>query len=290
MKLASRILIAAFATLTLTALSAGAAPAPDFDALPADALVPMACFGPETDLDLVQKYHQRFTNSRMLTSLNAQAGGLNGFQFNDTDRWSLTATNGGGLGQGDPTTITWSIVPDGTSIFGYNGEPTAPSNLRARLNQIYGSQAVWLPIFDGVFARWGELTGITYVFEPNDDGSPWTSTTIAAGQLGVRGDVRISGHFIDGNSNVLAYNFFPNFGDMVIDTADNTYNNTASNSLILRNILAHEHGHGLGLSHVCPVSQTKLMEPFLATAFDGPQFDDILATNRGYGDSFGCFA
>ena len=101
----------------------------------------------------------------------------------------------------------------------------------------------------------------------------------------MRGDVRISGHFIDGNSNVLAYNFFPDFGDMVIDTADNTYNNTASNSLILRNILAHEHGHGLGLSHVCPVNQTKLMEPFLATAFDGPQFDDILATNRGYGDS-----
>ena len=286
MKLAGRILVSAFATLTLAALSAGAAPAPDFDALPADALVPMACFGPDTDLDLVQKYHQRFTSSRMLTSLNAQAGGLNGFQFNDTDRWSVTATNGGGLGQGDPTTITWSIVPDGTSIFGYNGEPTAPSNLRARLNTIYGSQAVWQPIFAGVFARWGELTGVTYVFEPNDDGSPWTSTNIAAGQLGVRGDVRISGHLIDGNSNVLAYNFFPNFGDMVIDTADNTYNNTANNSLILRNILAHEHGHGLGLSHVCPVNQTKLMEPFLATAFDGPQFDDILATNRGYGDSF----
>jgi len=109
-------------------------------------------------------------------------------------------------------------------------------------------------------------------------------TKIASGVLGVRGDVRISGHFIDGNSGVLAYNFFPNFGDMVIDTGDNTYNNTASNSLILRNILAHEHGHGLGISHVCPVNQTKLMEPFLTTAFDGPQPDDILAGNRGYGD------
>ncbi|MEM7350279.1 MAG: H-type lectin domain-containing protein, partial [Acidobacteriota bacterium] len=168
----------------------------------------------------------------------------------------------------------------------YNGEPTAPSNLRAFLNSIYGSQAVWQPIFQQVFDRWASLNGVTYVFEPNDDGSPWTSTNIAAGQLGVRGDVRISGHFIDGNSNVLAYNFFPNFGDMVIDTGDNTYNNTANNSLILRNILAHEHGHGLGLFHVCPVNQTKLMEPFLTTAFDGPQFDDILATNRGYGDSF----
>ena len=246
-------------------------------------LVPMACFAPGSDAKLVEKAHVDFWESRLRTSLDPP--GAEKFSFSDGDRWSTTATNGGGLGQGDPMTLTWSIVPDGTSIFGYNGEPTSPSNLRAWLNGIYGSQAVWLPIFEGVFDRWSELNGVTYVYEPNDDGSPWTSTNIASGVLGVRGDVRISGHFIDGNSNVLAYNFFPNFGDMVLDTGDNTYNNTSNNSLILRNILAHEHGHGLGLSHVCPVNQTKLMEPFLATAFDGPQFDDILATNRGYGDA-----
>ncbi len=284
MKFVCRILIYTVISM-LPVLAATAAPMPDLSALPDDALVPMACFAPGTDLALVDTLHKRFNDSRLRTSLDL-GGGPRDFQFDDPDRWSTTATNGGGLGQGDPMTLTWSIVPDGTSIFGYNGEPTAPSNLRARLNQIYGSQAVWLPIFQGVFDRWSSLNGVTYVYEPNDDGSAWTSTNIAAGQLGVRGDVRISGHFIDGNSNVLAYNFFPNFGDMVIDTADNTYNNTATNSLILRNILAHEHGHGLGLSHVCPVNQTKLMEPFLATAFDGPQFDDILATNRGYGDSF----
>ncbi len=284
MRFACRVLVSAV-LLALPALAASAAPLPDFSAVPDDALVPMACFAPGTDLALVNTLHKRFEGSRLRTSLDLD-GGPQDFQFGDADRWSATATNGGGLGQGDPMTLTWSIVPDGTSIFGYNGEPTAPSNLRARLNQIYGSQAVWLPIFEGVFDRWSSLNGVNYVYEPNDDGSAWTSTNIAAGQLGVRGDVRISGHFIDGNSNVLAYNFFPNFGDMVIDTADNTYNNTATNSLVLRNILAHEHGHGLGLSHVCPVNQTKLMEPFLATAFDGPQFDDILATNRGYGDSF----
>ena len=247
-------------------------------------LVPMTCFAPGSDHKLVEKAHVAFWESRLRTSLDPPVT-VDGFTFSDGDRWTTTATNGGGLSQGDPTTLTWSIVPDGTSIFGYNGEPTSPSNLRAFLNSIYGNQSVWLPIFQGVFDRWSELNGVTYVYEPNDDGSAWTSTNILSGQLGVRGDVRISGHFIDGNSNVLAYNFFPNFGDMVIDTGDNTYFNTANNSLVLRNILAHEHGHGLGLSHVCPVNQTKLMEPFLATAFDGPQFDDILATNRGYGDS-----
>ncbi|MEM1178174.1 MAG: matrixin family metalloprotease [Acidobacteriota bacterium] len=283
-------LLATVVALVGAPMGAFAEPAPAAPTLPihthVEQLVPMACFAQGSDPALVEKAHVDFWEHRLRTSVDApHRHGSTKFTFSDGDRWTSTATDGGGLSQGDPMTLTCSIVPDGTSIFGYNGEPTAPSNVRAWLNGIYGSQAVWLPIFEGVFDRWSELNGVTYVYEPNDDGSAWTSTNIAAGQLGVRGDVRISGHFIDGNSNVLAYNFFPNFGDMVLDTADNTYNNLANNSLILRNILAHEHGHGLGLAHVCPVNQTKLMEPFLATAFDGPQFDDILATNRGYGDA-----
>jgi len=115
-----------------------------------------------------------------------------------------------------------------------------------------------------------------------DDGASLGS---ASGTLGVRPDIRIGGHPIDGNGNILAYNFYPNNGDMIIDTADAFYTNTSSNSLGLRNVLAHEHGHGLGLGHVCPISQTKLMEPYLTFAFDGPQHDDVLAANRGYGDA-----
>ncbi|MEM7352781.1 MAG: matrixin family metalloprotease [Acidobacteriota bacterium] len=246
-------------------------------------LVPAVCFAPDTPEEAVRQTYTRHFQTQLLNSLTGQ---FQKFQFADGDRWTTTATDPGPLGQGDPTTLTWSIVPDGTSIFGYNGEPTSPSNLQAFLNSIYGSQAVWLPIIEGVFARWGDLNGVTYVFEPNDDGSPWTQFTIAPGVLGVRGDVRISGHFIDGPGFTLAYNFFPNFGDMVIDTGDTAYLNTANDSLVFRNVLAHEHGHGLGIRHVCPVNQTKLMEPFLSTNFDGPQFDDILAANRGYGDDF----
>ncbi len=246
-----------------------------------DALVPAVCFAADTPQNVVDTHHKRFTTSRLRTSLLPPP---DKFQFTDTNRWSATASTPGPLFQGDPMVLTWSIVPDGTSIFGYAGEPTAPSNLQAWLNGIYGSPAVWLPIFEGVFQVWGDLTGVTYVYEPNDDGSPWTAATIAPGVLGVRGDVRISAHTIDGTSGILAYNFFPDFGDMVLDSGDGTYNNTSSNSLILRNVLAHEHGHGLGINHVCPVNQTKLMEPFLSIAFDGPQPDDILAANRGYGD------
>src|SRR5262249_5618035 len=95
---------------------------------------------------------------------------------------------------------------------------------------------------------------------------------------------RISGHSIDGNAGILAYNYFPDNGDMVIDAGDSFFTDTSGNSLRLRNTMAHEHGHGQGYEHVCPVDQTKLMEPFLSTAFDGPQHDDTLAGNRGYGD------
>ena len=54
------------------------------------------------------------------------AAGPNGDSspFRLRNRWSATATDGGGLQQGDTTTLTWSIVDDGLSIpsAGYAGE------------------------------------------------------------------------------------------------------------------------------------------------------------------------
>ena len=218
-----------------------------------------------------------------------EPGEFAAFQFDDGRRWGGTTTDGGGLGQGDGTTITWSIVPDGTSIHGYNGEATAPSLLRSSLDAIYGSISTWLPLFEQSFERISELSGINYVFEPNDDGAPWTNSSLPGGQTGVRGDVRISGHNIDGGGGVLAYNFFPNISDMVIDTSDLVgsnpfFGNTGGNSIRLRNMLMHEAGHGLGINHVESNNASFLMEPFINTSFDGPQFDDVLAIHRGYGD------
>ena len=250
---------------------------------------------------MIKKYPEVFNHSldRIIGKNN------NKFAFNDLSRWSTTATDGGGLVQGDPTTLTWSFTPDGTSIFGYNGEPTSDSDLIAMLDDLYDTnstggsdltQRAWFVFFEDIFDRWSELTGFSYIYEPNDDGSIWGTVlidgdlfaSIQPGVIGVRGDIRIAGHSIDGQSgsNVLAYNFFPNGGDMVIDT-DNTnlFGDQADNSLSLRNTLSHEHGHGLGLGHSCPIEQTKLMEPFISSMFDGPQFDDILGANRGYGDN-----
>jgi hypothetical protein len=220
----------------------------------------------------------------------------NGPEYQIGGRWSSTVTNPSTGSAGNPVTLTWGFVADGLSIPGFNGEPTAGSNLQARLNTIYGSSTTWLPIFQSIYDRWSAVSGLSYsFFGLSDDGAAFGSS---GGVAGVRPDIRISGHNVDGASNVLAYNFYPaNGGDMVIDTGDLTgsgyMTNTSSNSLRLRNVIAHEHGHGLGLAHVMPVpgdasagGGTKLMEPFVSTNFDGPQFDDILAAQFNYGDPF----
>lgn len=228
-----------------------------------------ACFSHDTDPAVVMAFSQLLY------------GEDNRFQINN--RWSSTAYSGGGLGQGDPTIISYSFVPDGTTVVDA-GFGSGPSQLFTWLNGIYGNPTVWQNHFHSVFDRWAELSGISFVFETNDDGV--TQNANNSGVPGVRGDVRIAAKSLDGNGGVLAYNYFPNNGNMVLDAFDSFYNNTGGNSIRLRNIISHEHGHGIGSNHVCPSNGTKLMEPFINTGFDGPQLDDILMVQRLYGDRF----
>ncbi len=213
-------------------------------------------------------------------------------------RWT-NPTGGPSPNFGDTSTVTWSIVPDGTPSAGTTANAT--SNLIAFMDGIYGNggttvaQRPWFRLFKEVYDNWSTLTGLNFVYEPNDDGAPQGNA--ARGVVGVRGDVRIAGSLIDGNSNVLAFNYFPNSGgssgldgDMVIDTGDNFYANNSNGpngeNRGLVNVLTHEAGHGIGLGHTIPVDQTKLMEPFVNFAFIGPQHDDILAAQSLYGDRF----
>ncbi|WP_193213996.1 MBG domain-containing protein [Luteolibacter marinus] len=211
------------------------------------------------------------------------------------DRWSRTAVNGSGQGvQGQPVTLTWSIVPDGTPISSTDPtESTDTSSLRARMTELYGGSATgdprdqpWFSVFQAVFDNLADISGLQFVYEENDDGVSIDSSSGSSdwGVVGTRGDIRLSGHRIDGNSNVLAYAYYPDNGDVVIDTADSYYTNIGNTSIRLRNILEHEIGHSLGLAHVCPVNQTKLMEPFVNISFRGSQFDDIYSHQRNYGD------
>ncbi len=206
-----------------------------------------------------------------------------------------TSTSSGPSGLGRPAALTWSIVPDDTALPTGLGEPVSNSNLIEFLDGIHhngGSPGgddltgrAWWHLFNSAFERWDELSGITFTYEPNDDGRRLGAFN---GVLGTRGDHRIGGHSIDGQTSptFLAYNFFPNNADMVIDTDEiNRWSNSTDNYLLFRNMVAHEVGHGIGLNHVEPVNQSKLMEPRISTRFDGPQLDDILGAHRLYGDA-----
>ncbi len=254
-------------------------------------------FAQGTDPAYVTEWINRLANPDLVGGgsggLGLQASSAQSAPINlSGDRWTVP-TGGPSPNEGDPAVVSWSIIRDGTAYSpGVGG--TGNSNLVAFLDGIYGggtgplSNRPWFNIIQQAYDRWSQVSGLTFVYEPNDDG---IALGAGRGVAGVRGDVRIGGRNIDGNSNVLAFNYFPNAGgvdpldgDMVIDTNDNFFRNTSQNSLGLFNVLTHEAGHGIGLGHVIPTNQTKLMEPFVSFAYRGPQYDDILAAQTLYGD------
>ncbi len=233
-------------------------------------IAPHVCLHPDTDPKVAEAFEQ-FLNDLWFADPNPNS-------FILSTRWTATATDGLGLSQGDPTTLTYSFIPDGTTISG-----EGPSNLISFMNNRIGP-GNWEPLFQTALDAWGNISGLTYIHEPNDD-ARILSGGGAAGVLGIRGDVRIGGNFIDGNSGVLAFNYFPNGGDMVLDTGDgNFYGNSSGGYIRLRNVVTHEAGHGIGLAHIESDSDRFLMEPFIDISFTGPQMDDIRGAQRGYGD------
>jgi serralysin len=214
--------------------------------------------------------------------------------FISNGRWSSTATEPTTSMIGNPITLTWSLVPDGTNI----SHLSKPSDLVAFLDGIVGAGPggsdyqlrPWFPLLQSSFNRWSEVSGMTFVYEPADDGvsgNRWHGSH--PGVLGARGDVRLGGAFVDGiGGSYASAGFIPN-ADITIDTGDlNHYQNANGNYINLRNTLTHEIGHSLGLSHAIAPSATYefLMEGEPKNAFDGPQIDDIRGIQYLYGDKY----
>lgn len=249
-------------------------------------------FAPGTPQDYVNTWLDFYKQG---TSGTGEPDGNSGnFDAGGGGRWS-NPVGGPSPNIGDPSTVTWSIVPDGTLV----GSNQDPSNFIAFMDGIYGggSGAVsgrpWFPLVQRAYDNWAAVSGLTFVYESFDDGAPQGGTN--RGIQGVRGDIRVGGAPIDGDFGILAYNYFPSNGgnsgfdgDMVVDTRDSFYalnsDGPSGENRALLNVLMHEAGHGIGLGHVDPTNQTKLMEPFLSTAFYGPQHDDILGGQTLYGD------
>lgn len=215
------------------------------------------------------------------------------------NRW-INPVGGSSPSNGDPATVSWSIVPDGTQVSSLNGG-LAPSNFIAFMDGIYGSapgpvsNRPWFNLVRKTYENWASSSGLNFIYEPNDDGAAYSSA--ARGVLGVRGDMRVGGNSIDGNSGILGFAFYPTGsgnngtdGDMVIDTSDNFFslNSDGANgeNRGFHNVVSHEIGHGIGLGHVIPTDQTKLMEPFVSFAYYGAQHDDTIAVQTLYGDTY----
>ncbi|MEO2046368.1 MAG: matrixin family metalloprotease [Pirellulales bacterium] len=208
-------------------------------------------------------------------------------------RWSRTASNTNTGSLGTPITLTWGFVPDGTTIT--DDEGSSGSDLLAFLDTEFGAggadltQHTWFPLFEDSYNRLSQLSGLTFLYESQDSGSTINNSTFPQGSLGQQADLRVGGHSIDGQSgaNTLAYNYFPNHGDLVIDT-DNTgfFSNGTNNFRRLRNVVSHETGHAVGLDHTASNNSRFLLESKISAAFDGPQLDDILGLHRNYGDAW----
>lgn len=207
------------------------------------------------------------------------------------NRWTTTATDGfitSTNARGVPATVTWSLPPNGTVI-----QSGVTNNLISFLDGLWGtasgplSNRPWFTYFQQSFNRFNEISGVNFVYEPNDDGVAFSQGFSARGVVGTRGDMRLGGKSYGSGSSTLASNFFPDYGDMVINTDQGSFfGNSANNYRALRNTLMHEIMHGLGINHVVSVDSVFLVEPTLTTARDGPQLDDILAVQRLYGDFY----
>ncbi|MBI1335705.1 MAG: matrixin family metalloprotease [Phycisphaera sp.] len=220
--------------------------------------------------------------------------------LNGAGRWDSANTystaDSGGTTQGNPINLTWSIMPDGTTLtqaYPSKGETNDPSNFVAFMDGLFGnggggalSARPWFHIMNDSYSRWGEVAGITMTYQAADDGATMSNSN---GGSAARGDMRVGGHYIDGQSgsNTLAYNYFPQFGDMVVDTSNsNSFSLSTNDYRYIRDTLMHELGHGIGINHLDSNNSIQLMEPFINTNIDGPQHDDIRSAQRLYGDIY----
>ena len=139
-----------------------------------------------------------------------------------------------------PVRITYSIVPDGTSIGG------TPSNLQQTLNCLPD----WQEQIEKAAAIWEAVANIDLVQVP-DDGAPIGSSGDQQGDPNF-GDIRIGG--MEQSLGQLAFAYLPpaynggtNAGDIFFNTAQSWQTNGTNYDLLT--VAIHEFGHALGMAH-----------------------------------------
>jgi len=226
------------------------------------------------------------------------ARGLNNRFFTGTDIWSGEPAVGVPavtipvdptiLGPATRIRLTYSFPADGVP-WGTGGQT---NDLGQQLRDMFPESGVdrGRELIRQAIAQWTLACAVTYE-ELNDNNEPLNNgpSTPPTSLLLGNGDIRLGAFAQSTGSGVLAYNFLPGSGgDMAINSSFfPQYRLQVSNNFrLFRNALAHEHGHGLGFLHSVPCSQTKLLEPFSSSVYDGPQIDDLRGAQQMYGDRF----
>jgi len=215
---------------------------------------------------------------------------VNGFgdrYFTAGSVWTGVGTLGSS-GRASQAILSYSFPADGTLWGdGVNG-PSAANDLNARLTTLFGAGNLdrGREFIRQSLASWRRYGGLVYS-EVGDDN---TAFSLNSAHTTVRGDVRI-GSNAQGTGGTLAYNRFPGSSDMTLNSdyfpaGQGAFASATDNYRYFRNVVAHEHGHGLGYIHPIPCDNTKLMEPFINTNFEMTQMDERRGIARNYGDRF----
>lgn len=215
----------------------------------------------------------------------------------DVFKWGPAGSSGSGFfsGTGLRANLTYSFPADNT-IWGLAGTitPQGPSDLQFSLAFAFGDAELGKEYMRQAIAAWRRYGGITYT-EVADSGIAMDTNSTRRSAVG---DIRFGGIFW-GINGLLAYNGFPTTlgvssifggGDMAINTAyfneGQRFVNPGNDYRGFRNVIAHEHGHGLGFIHQVPCVGLKLMEPQASTITDMLQLDDRRGVARNYGDRY----
>jgi predicted Zn-dependent protease len=181
------------------------------------------------------------------------------------DRALMYATTG--MSWPEPSRITYSFMPDGTSIGG------VPSNLQQTLNAHFATSD-WQAQFSEAAAAWEEMANINFSVVTDDGSALGVSGNLQSDPE--FGDIRIGGYAMTGS--ILAYTFLPPpanggtaAGDIIFNTSISWEINATTYDLMT--VALHEFGHALGMAH--STNSTAVMYPSYTGAKQVLTTDDI---------------
>ena len=119
--------------------------------------------------DLIHPVYAEGTPTSYMDDVDTSiSGGPFGAATFQGSRWT-DPVGGPSPNEGDPATITWSIVPDGTPVPDVEGNLSA-SDLITFMDNIYGGGGAtvadrpWFGIFERAYDRWSEVSGLNFVY------------------------------------------------------------------------------------------------------------------------------